>query len=679
MREAHQLVAPLEERTDVGRAGPELGVVALQVVGAQGVDHDQQHVRAIGEFCRDRRALRAVAATRAEHRGGRETADQREREHAQRNAGLRELAGRAAEELRAEEEEQQREPAEEGEDPEQHRHRWHLLEEDVAAHAEDRDGEPERHQTTDQAERGRPALRLFSPHRQDRQHRTADEAEASEEYRIGERTEPHHLCLFAEAALRDHDRFDHADDHAREHARTEPEAGVRDQALLPRRQLVGRGGFAQRALLLGFQLECGARGFVVVDLLAVDERVAGAVVLAADHPEDEAEERRHLADPEAERGRDDRRRRTDQVADEQQLRGLADAHAADGRPDHGGEDLDGRAEDDRPERGLRTRADGDRHEVVHDGRREVDGEAAEEHQRDDLLLVLIGGRCVRDTRDESAQTLLAGDGQRFDQPLHEPGEEEQREQRADHADRERDREAREERRVLAEDRITEGQRHQEGEEDAGHAEHLLEHGAGGDLDCAAAEARGVVELVAVEACGARQEEADRASDQEGAEDVAEGHLDVLAAQHELPAPHRGEDAAEAHGRAGEHGPHEGGGVDLGQQIDDQLPGRHHLAVGRREVPAQQEPDHRDGQAALERVLHAPLPGLRQQARGKEVDDREGDQEHDHVHGAGGLREISIGYSSAAWGAPRSRVAAGRIRGAGILPHAGTTQTPVTGP
>ena len=88
------------------------------------------------------------------------------------------------------------------------------------------------------------------------------------------------------------------------------------------------------------------------------------------------------------------------------------------------------------------------------------------------------------------------------------------------------------------------QRDQVGEEDPGDADDLLEELGRSDLDRPAAEARGVVERVAVEAGRARQEGADEAPDQERAEDVAEGKLDALAAQQHAPALHRGQDADE---------------------------------------------------------------------------------------------------------------------------------------
>ena len=88
-----------------------------------------------------------------------------------------------------------------------------------------------------------------------------------------------------------------------------------------------------------------------------------------------------------------------------------------------------------------------------------------------------------------------------------------------------------------------------------------------DLDGAAAEARRVVELVAVEPGRARQEGADEAADQERPEDVSERQLDALAAQQDRPAIHRGQDADELDaGRERAEGP-EGAVVDAGERVE----------------------------------------------------------------------------------------------------------------
>ena len=68
----------------------------------------------------------------------------------------------------------------------------------------------------------------------------------------------------------------------------------------------------------------------------------------------------------------------------------------------------------------------------------------------------------------------------------------------------------------------------EQQEDAREAHHLLEQRRRGDLHGLAAEARCVVELVAVEAGGARQEGADEAADQERLDEVTEGDPEALA-------------------------------------------------------------------------------------------------------------------------------------------------------
>ncbi len=155
---------------------------------------------------------------------------------------------------------------------------------------------------------------------------------------------------------------------------------------------------------------------------------------------------------------------------------------------------------------------------------------------------------MRDAQHDAFETCLAGDRQAQQQPLHEAREPQHRQQPADQRERERHRDRRDHRPVLAEDLDAERQRHQERQEDAEDAHHLLDRGGGGHFDGLAAEARGVVELVAVEPGGARQEGADEAPDQERTEDVTERELDALAAQQHQPAVHRREDADELDAR-----------------------------------------------------------------------------------------------------------------------------------
>ena len=186
-------------------------------------------------------------------------------------------------------------------------------------------------------------------------------------------------------------------------------------------------------------------------------------------------------------------------------------------------------------------------------------------------MVLVGRRGVRDAPDDAVQPRLARQRQPLDAPLHHTGEPEHRQQHAD--DRERNASACERRSlrgaarrknlgVLVKQIHAERQRHQERQEDADRPDDLLEELRRAGFDGTAAEARRVVERVAVEAERAWQERAEEAPDQERAEHMAERQLDALPAQHQDPALHRGQDADELDARGGEAEQREGARVDL---------------------------------------------------------------------------------------------------------------------
>ena len=151
-----------------------------------------------------------------------------------------------------------------------------------------------------------------------------------------------------------------------------------------------------------------------------------------------------------------------------------------------------------------------------------------------------------------------------------------------------------------------------------------------------AEARGVVELVAVEAGGARQEGADEAADQERAEDVSERELDALAAQQHQPAVHRGEDADELDARGRQHEGPEGARVDQADLRRDQSPGRDvRGALGNlpRQVQRvelrrvdlhlviEQQPEGAHRHPGLQHVQDATAPRIGRHARNREREQR----------------------------------------------------------
>ena len=232
---------------------------------------------------------------------------------------------------------------------------------------------------------------------------------------------------------------------------------------------------------------------------------------------------------------------------------------------------------------------------------------------------------------------MPGIGRRTSSHCTRPGEPEHREQRADQAERDRHRDRRDHRPIRAEDLDAERQRDQERQEDAEDAHHLLDRGGGGGFDGLAAEARGVVELVAVETRGAGQEGADEAADQERPEDVAERELDALAAQQHQPAVHRRENADELDARREPAEEEEGARIDQRDLRDDQPPGcdvggvlrnlagemqRLDLVRIHRNLVIEQQPEGAHRHPGLQHVEDAPPPRLRREARNQDRENRD---------------------------------------------------------
>src|SRR5262249_4049485 len=152
------------------------------------------------------------------------------------------------------------------------------------------------------------------------------------------------------------------------------------------------------------------------------------------------------------------------------------------------------------------------------------------------------------------ERLVSRDAQPIDQPADQPRArpEKEREHHRDRQQRDRYRQERNLLRTIAEDRDAERQRDEIREEDTRRSDHLLDQRRRRNLDGAAGEARGVIELVAVEPDRRGEERAEKSADQERAEDVPEGKRDALAAQQHRPAVHAGEDAQELDQGGEEH-------------------------------------------------------------------------------------------------------------------------------
>jgi len=630
----------LGERAQVGRL--DRGVpVAGEVVGPQRVHHDEDQVGLVRDVCGHARG-RGRTLLRGHLDPGPEEAQQdHQGQGPQRRHRPEEPTQGRGHEAPPAEEEQQGQDRRRPEHPQQHGQRRHLLVVDVAPQAEEGDEEPEGDQGPEQPEGRRPALGLAAPHGQHAQRRAPQGGEAAQHRGVGQGPVPEHLGLGAEAPRPDHQRLGHAQHDPRDDAGGQAQAGVVHHPCGQGRELLVVCCRPPALALLGqLQGQRRLRRLGVVHLAAVHPAVARAVVGAADHPEEEPEERRHLAHPEAEGGREDGDPRPDDRAQGEQLRRLAHPEPPDGGPDHRGEDLDGGAEHDGPELGLGPRPHRQGHEVVHGGGGEVGQEAADEHPHHQELLVPVGRRGVGEPDHQALEPCLARQREPLEHPLHDPREEEHHQQAADHARRDGHGDRRHRARVGPEDLVAEGKRHQEGEEDAGDAQHFLQHGARGDLHRAAAEACGVVELVGVEARGAGQEEADGPADQKGPEHVAEGERDALAQQHQVPAHHRGEHTEEADRRPDQGEEQEGSGVDLLEDVEHQPPGRHHLIGLGGHGPGQEQPDHAHGQVELEHVEQAGAPGRGSEAARGQGQQRHGDQlENDH---AVGPPEIALG-------------------------------------
>jgi hypothetical protein len=222
---------------------------------------------------------------------------------------------RGGEEPPPAEEERQRHGRADRQHTQQDRHRGHLLEIHVAPQPEERDGQSERHQGGEHAQRRRPTVGLPPGHGNQAQERATQHRQAAEEHGVRQRAVPQHLRLGAEPAARDDDRLGDADQQTRDDAGAQTETHVVQDARAQAGQLAGpRLGLPPRPLLGGLELGGRARGLLVVDLLAVHAAVGGSVVRAADHPEQEAEEGGHLTDPEAQRRRHDGRAGADDGA-----------------------------------------------------------------------------------------------------------------------------------------------------------------------------------------------------------------------------------------------------------------------------------------------------------------------------------------------------------------------------
>ena len=203
-------------------------------------------------------------------------------------------------------------------------------------------------------------------------------------------------------------------------------------------------------------------------------------------------------------------------------------------------------------------------------------------------MVLVGAGRVRDARDDAAEPRLARQRQVLDPPLHDAREPEQREQRAD--DREQ---------TAAPPRAAAFAAARVGKISVCSYSRFMPNGSATRNDrkipigpitfsrnfaavastVRAAEARRVVERVAVETERARQEGADEAADQERAEDVAERQLDALAAQQDRPAIHRRQDADELDaGRRARRRSRRCAASMSGQRVEHQPVGDHLRAV-----------------------------------------------------------------------------------------------------
>jgi hypothetical protein len=229
----------------------------------------------------------------------------------------------------------------------------------------------------------------------------------------------------------------------------------------------------------------------------------------------------------------------------------------------------------------------------------VDQEGEEEDLEDEGRLVAIGRRRVREPRHDPADALLRRDGHVREDPLNEARIKKHDDEPADHAEGQGDRDRREPARIAAEDADAEGQGDQEGEEDAREAADLLDELRRRHLDGLAAEACRVEERVAVEPGGRGQKGPDGAADQERPEQMHEGQLDALPAQHQLPAVHGREhpDHLDA-GREPDEEP-EGRRIDQRQLVADQLKRDHLLPRLDLDRMRQQRPEAEHGEPCLQ--------------------------------------------------------------------------------
>jgi hypothetical protein len=253
----------------------------------------------------------------------------------------------------------------------------------------------------------------------------------------------------------------------------------------------------------------------------------------------------------------------------------------------------------------------------------VHGPGERERLHHQALVIAVRRGALGDAHHDPLEALLAGNRNVLDQPLHQARKPQHDQQRADQAQRERYREGRDQCRIVAEDVDAEGQRDQEREEDAEDPEHLLERRRRRDLHRATREARRVVELVTVEARGARKERPDEAADQERTEDVRVRQLDLLPAQQDLPAAHRGQDAEELDAGGGGAPDRKGARLDLGHGVEHQPPGGHLGAILHRHRVGEQQPEGPDRHPGLEPVEDATTPGLGRESRHQDREDRNG--------------------------------------------------------
>ena len=248
--------------------------------------------------------------------------------------------------------------------------------------------------------------------------------EAREDQGVDHRAEPEDLGIVAEPARSDDQGLAQTDHDARENASAKAQARAGEEPLRLHHGLADTGSIARGIRFDVFESErdgLASRGFVI-DLFAVHPTVGRRVFLATSQPEEDSEEGRDLTHPEPERRRNTGNDRTDQGPDGQDLGRLADAHAADGRADHRREDLDRGTEDDRPEETFPLSPDGQGHEVIHHGRREMEQEAQKEKHQDQGFLVPVCRRRLRESEDHTLDSILGRDGRRFDHPLDEAGE-----------------------------------------------------------------------------------------------------------------------------------------------------------------------------------------------------------------------------------------------------------------